>query len=766
MPDVRIYKLAMASAAWRLLTQTLHALLAAPFRARTTQHGAVSRFVIETLVVVLGFGALAVLVTYPLAREIGRALPYDLGDSLLNAWILAWDADRLRHGLQGWWDAPNFYPYARTLTYSEHLLGIAFFTAPIQWIFGNPVLAYNVAFLMSYILAGCGMYLLTVSLTSSRLAAVIAGVAFACLPYRITQLSHLQVLMYGWMPFGLWALHRFLARGSWVALVGFVGFFLLQGLSNLYFLYFFTLPVALVVIAELVRGRQPRVRTMASLAMAAVLILLVLAPIALAYYQTQVELGFVRSRGAMVLYGADVTSYVHASPSLLVWGAMLPPARAELGLFPGLTLICLASVGLLAGFARDEVGSEGASPIRDVARCYGLIGFLALLLSLGPEPRVLGYALPFTGPYGWLVAVIPGLDGIRVPARLAVVVYLALAVLAAVGVTVLVRAASRRRAVAASILLAVAVAAEGYAGPMPMAPTEALSARGAAAAYEWLRAAPPGAVLELPPGESSVALTLNNTRYQFFTLQHGHPLVNGFSGYSSPLFYHLRGNSVLADFDSYPALLQALRSLGVRYLVVHSELFDDPALARATVAAIDQEAGQLRATASFDTTSVFWLSEGETAPARNAVTLREIPARAFQARASHVGDRLREALDGDPDTRWVSGRRQTGDEWIELHFDRARDVRRLRLDMASRSFGDYPRGVSIESVGEAEQVESVYSGSVLPHLLQGLLRDSKRMPIEVTLPSNQTRVLRIRQTGQTRAAFWSIHELSVWETVE
>ena len=354
----------------------------------------------------------------------------------------------------------------------------------------------------------------------------------------------------------------------------------------------------------------------------------------------------------------------------------------------------------------------------------------------------------------------------RVPARLAVVVYLALAVLAAVGVTVLVREASRRRAVVVSALLAVVVAAEGYAGPVRMAPLEALSEPDTAAAYEWLRAAPPGAVLELPPGESPEALALNNSRYQFFTLQHGHPLVNGFSGYTSPLFYHLRGNSVLADFDYYPALLEALRSFGVRYIVVHSRLFDDPDLARSTVAAIKKEADQLLEVAEFETTSVFWLSESEQAPEPNAVSLRQVPSSRFQARASHVGDRLGEALDGDPDTRWVSGSRQTGDEWIELRFDRARDIRRLRLDMADRSFSDYPRGVSIESVGEAEQVESLYAGSVLPHLLQGLVRDSKRMPIEVVLPPNQTRVLRIRQTGQTRSAFWSIHELSVWETVE
>ena len=41
------------------------------------------------------------------------------------------------------------------------MLGVAIFTAPIQWMFGNAVLTYNVAYIGSYVLAGFGMFLLT-----------------------------------------------------------------------------------------------------------------------------------------------------------------------------------------------------------------------------------------------------------------------------------------------------------------------------------------------------------------------------------------------------------------------------------------------------------------------------------------------------------------------------------------------------------------------------------------------------------------------------
>ena len=175
----------------------------------------------ETCAVVLGFTVLTLLGTYPLVRDAASAIPSDLGDPVLNAWILGWDADRIRHGFQGLWNAPNYFPYPQTLTYSEHLLGIALLTAPVQWISGNPVLAYNFAVVVSYVLAGTGMYLLALSLTGSRLAAVVSGVAFAFVPYRVAQLPHLQVLMAGWMPLSLFALHRYFDSGSRLALLGF-----------------------------------------------------------------------------------------------------------------------------------------------------------------------------------------------------------------------------------------------------------------------------------------------------------------------------------------------------------------------------------------------------------------------------------------------------------------------------------------------------------------------------------------------------------------
>ena len=212
-----------------------------------------------TTLLALGFFILVALVaTYPLILSPARKIVGGLGDPLLNALVLAWDADRVRHGFHGFWDAPFLYPHRHTLAYAEPLISVALFTTPIEWISGNPILAYNTAYIGSYVLAGFGMFLLVRDLWGRTDAALLAGLAFAITPYRIAQSTHLQVLLNGWMPIGLWLLHRYFATGARRWMAAFAAVFVLQGLSNGYYFYFFLIAVTMMAVVELAWPRVPR----------------------------------------------------------------------------------------------------------------------------------------------------------------------------------------------------------------------------------------------------------------------------------------------------------------------------------------------------------------------------------------------------------------------------------------------------------------------------------------------------------------------------
>ena len=93
----------------------------------------------ELLAVLLLFVLLAVVFTWPLALHLGSAVE-DTQDALLNVWIMAWDGHALLSAPGHLFDANIFYPYPRTLAYSELLLSNALLSWPITLLTGNPVL--------------------------------------------------------------------------------------------------------------------------------------------------------------------------------------------------------------------------------------------------------------------------------------------------------------------------------------------------------------------------------------------------------------------------------------------------------------------------------------------------------------------------------------------------------------------------------------------------------------------------------------------------
>ena len=492
-------------------------------------------------------------------RNITAALPGDLGDPLLNTWILAWDAERFLHGLDGFWDAPMFFPYPSSLAYSEHLLGVAIFTAPLQWLTDNPILVYNMVYLGSFVLAGTGMYLLTTSITGSRLAGMIGGMAFAFLPYRADQASHLQVLLYGWMPVGLWGLHRYFYSGQRKMLVVFALAFVLQGFSNGYFFYFFAAVVVIVACVEVIYRVRQRPIMLVDLTCTALLMGAMVAPIAIAYLDVRTDMSLVRTRSEMVMFSADTTSYLHASPDLSLWGNTLQGGGLETKLFPGFGLLTLAALGLITPFAFKTASKTN---LKRLAATYGTVAVVSFVISLGPEPSFDGILLTTTGPYDWLLSIIPGFDGLRVPARAAIAVFLGLAVLASIAMRCLVDRLSRRAAIAVTLVVITVIAAEGY-HTRRMVPFHPDGPEAERATTEWLRQLPPGPAIVLPFYESTDHVP-NTMRSVYATLEHGHPLVNGFSGFSTPLVRYFEDSTKLRDYRQYNDVLNGLRAVGVR----------------------------------------------------------------------------------------------------------------------------------------------------------------------------------------------------------
>ena len=71
------------------------------------------------------------------------------GDVRAFIWVLAWDNHAVLDRVPSLFDANKLFPLQNSLAYGEHLFGISLFTLPIYAATRNPVLAYNVVWLLA-----------------------------------------------------------------------------------------------------------------------------------------------------------------------------------------------------------------------------------------------------------------------------------------------------------------------------------------------------------------------------------------------------------------------------------------------------------------------------------------------------------------------------------------------------------------------------------------------------------------------------------------
>jgi len=622
----------------------------------------------------LTYTVIELVLTWPLAAGLGSDVPGDLGDSLLNMWILAWGAEHLPQlatGAMSWsqfWNANIFHPAPLSLALSEHLFGQVLQILPIYWLTGNIILCYNLLFLSTFVLSAFGAYLLVYDLTGDRRAAFIAGVVYGFLPYRIAAVPHLQVMSSQWMPLALWGLNRFVTTNSYRALAGGTAALVMQNWSCGYYLLYFAPFVPLFVVHRMwALGTLQSVRIWTGLIAAAAGTLVLTLPFLMPYLEAQRVFGFARPFGEVLGFSANVWSYLTASENVWLWGETLrfytrPEGETFLGLVPWLLamiagialvrrevaasptqsdrrrwvrvllvvmtvlaviqLVALASAVAFGGFdvrvfgvtisARtpqrllmQTVAAAGLvlalSPraravlgrlVRTPVFFFSVATILAIWLSLGPAPSAGDARVSGLGIYSALYNYVPGFDGVRVPARYAMLAGLFLAVLAGYGVAVLVRlkadttpaptVASGFSRIAATAVTAALVLVEGAAIPMEMnrawaqneamPPSRIYPAPKAPPVYARVAALPAGSVITaFPFGDAAWEI-----RYVYYAAAHWQPITNGYSG-SFPPDYSARV-ARLRDVTVNPGLAwQSLVDSKSTHVVLHPGAFATPA---------------------------------------------------------------------------------------------------------------------------------------------------------------------------------------------
>jgi hypothetical protein len=489
------------------------------------------------------FASLAVVHTWPLATAPATLSRNDAPDTILNEWILAWDAHQAVHDPLHFFDANIFYPERRTLAYSEFLIGPAALGAPMLWLGASPVLVYNLLLLAGLTLTAWTTSLLVTRWTGDRTAGLISGCLAAFNAHTLTRLPHLQTIHFEFFPLALLVFDRMMTgdggrgwRDAGVLAVCVA----LQGLTSYYSLVFTTLGLALGFVVRPDAWTHRGARVVPWLALAAVIAGVLLLPFLVNY----ARLGEVRLLDEVARDSATWRDYLN-TPARIHAGWTRPFFGGASALYPGLVAVFFATIAIVTGVAVRD-------PRARMALAFGLAG---AALSFGP-------ALP---GYAVLYRLLLPLQGIRNAARFGYLMTVSAAILAGFGIAVLrqrYRDAAWWPAAIAAVL--VAAAADTFAAPIDYVPAEpvprlARALRGSAAI-----------VAHIP--FFTADRVFHNAPYLLESTANWRPMVNGYSGIV-PDSYETHART-LSHFPA-PEAIDALRRIGVTHVCVHDRLLRD-----------------------------------------------------------------------------------------------------------------------------------------------------------------------------------------------
>lgn len=420
------------------------------------------------LAILIGYGLLAVVLTWPTILNFATHLPGDGGDDPAIAWNLWWIKYSLLNQPQN--------PLASDFMFYPLGINLAFYTlTTLNGLTALPLLlnlgvvaASNLHLWFSLALSGYGVFLLTRTLYPQKSRAEFWGAVFAGLVYAFASsklfyvsLGQFNIASTHWIPFAVLffiRMDRQPAQLKWAALCAL--FLVLQTWTEMTYATFLLVWMALHWLYRLFTDRRLGVIRwpyLKAATVAAILFAVGISPLLGAMLPDMMTEGdFMNVGGGFAdAFSADLAGFFIPTMHHPFLGHLIEQTKIggfDKGqhIYIGYILLILVGIGF---FAR---------PRHAETRFWLLSSLIFALLCLGPEIIINGNNTHLGGPFV-VFQYLPFFKGNRYPSRYSVMLLLSLAPLAAMGMTWLLR----RRAVIVAGLLASAFLFEHLAVPLP-----------------------------------------------------------------------------------------------------------------------------------------------------------------------------------------------------------------------------------------------------------------------------------------------------------
>lgn len=507
---------------------------------------------------------LALILTWPVVSSPFSQVPIGTEPTasvpLYNIWATWWNADRLAGGLFGYWDAPIFFPTEGAFALMEPQ-PTTMMVAPVVWITGSRIFAYNVYIWISLALNGLFAQRLAKTFGMGRWTALWAGTAMVLLPIvhwqlGIFQLAPLWAILWTWAT--IEQLCRTPSRRRAVELGVAAALAFLTCMHHGLFL-----AILLIGAAPTLWRHWSRPHELRHWGFAVVVALLITVPFV---YQVNrvTEIHAIEWEGDLVTgLSANVADYFQApSFELISFGAN---KQSPLFLSSGWIKYLLAIAGIIYGLRRTQT--------RRWASFLLAIAVLAFLLSLGPNLRIGDFQ-----PWWWLSEHVPGFARVRSVMRFAFFVQIPVIIFAALGLKGLYQLSrdqiQRPKWQLASqwavILLALTALIDGYPKPGGQAEITNVNEHRKWLGFVEKNTPADHGILCLPvaPGPK-VWDYLVTSEFMYLGTFHKTPIFNGYSSHFPQHYRNLR-NEILAGFPT-ESILHQFYTGKVKHIVVRAK---------------------------------------------------------------------------------------------------------------------------------------------------------------------------------------------------
>lgn len=369
---------------------------------------------------------------------------------------------------------------------------------PLHLAFGQPT-AYNIVFLLSFILSGYFMYLLVKYLTKQEAPAFLAGVLYMFLPFHVAHsLGHFGAMQTQWLPLAILLLFKFARKPSVWNTLGLALVIMLQSWSEHHYTLWLGIFVIIIFLFRLLkhprgvgndssgvaeRGSETPAHPGGGIL---VLFFALIFIFALLPWWPMVKLAVQPSNNLSlgieqtIRFSADLFAYITPPQWHPIWGGVAHELFGKH--FTGNVVEATQFLGFLPLLLLLFFGQR--IPRRQKLFWFVVAGMF-FVISLGPRLHMFGRVLPLPLPYT-LVDSLPVFGAVRAVARAGAFVGVTVSVLFGWVLTT-----QLKRPISAGIVLAV-ILAEFLFLPVPLQATKL------SRAYEIIAGLPGESLIEIP----------------------------------------------------------------------------------------------------------------------------------------------------------------------------------------------------------------------------------------------------------------------------